>query len=394
MNESTGLAYLAAVVLLVVLARQAYRAARRATRDRQPEDVLTFIVAALATSGAAQGTFKFFGDKLDMPAWMQATTFAMFELGMLTCALRARRKIRDPKIGAAGVDGALVWVISGVSALLASTDADGPGIIARLILPFFAASMWELLLAVERRRNDRSTIHWRITPERVLVALGLAEATGRTASDVDAHRRLTRLARAVMRLRMLRGGNAWEWRVRLAERRVNRAMMAAIEYANLATDPARQNALMAQLGALHNATALAGLDPAAPWEAPELPPRLRLVRLDEVRPEVGAQVGDDVPGDVPDTYPEQPEQSGGDGPGDEQEPPVDERPDDVPESVPVIDPEELEKLLRTARRKFRRVLASGTTPSIKDLKTSLRIGQDKAKAVQDALTTPGMERGA
>jgi hypothetical protein len=153
--------------------------------------------------------------------------------------------------------------------LLSSTDASGWGVLARLIVPFFAAGAWELLLTFERRRTGRRTINWRISPERVLVRLGLAEATGRTAGEVDTHRRITRVALAAHRLRVLQGAGAWDWRLRRASRHLNAAVRAAVEYADLASDEARQDELMAQLAVLNGAVSLAEVSPLAPWNRPD-----------------------------------------------------------------------------------------------------------------------------
>lgn len=128
---------------------------RNSMRGKYPEDVLTFVVAALITARSAQGIFRFFGDKLQMPVFMQAMSFTVFELAMLACALRARRKVPDPQIGTAGIDGVLIWVMAAISALLAATDASGWGVIARMLFPFAAAAMWELGLAFVRRRAGR-----------------------------------------------------------------------------------------------------------------------------------------------------------------------------------------------------------------------------------------------
>lgn len=268
-------AALGLLIALIVLAivwragRGLTHALQRGLADKYPEDVITFVYSAMATAVSAEGMLKFFDHHLDMPSWMQALTFCMFELGMLGCALRARRKIRDSEIGAAGIDGKLVWVMAAVSGLLASTAASGWGILARIIIPLFAAGGWELLLAYERRRAGRSHIHWRVSFERVAVRLGLAEATGRTAGEVDTHRRITRVALAANRLRTLRSVGARDRRLMRAERRLNGAMRAAVEYADLATNEERQQELMAQLTVLNNASSLAEVSTVAPWDRPD-----------------------------------------------------------------------------------------------------------------------------
>lgn len=301
---AAGLALVVALIMLVVLWRAGQgitHAVQRGLRDKRPEDVLTFAYSAMATAVSAEGMLKFFGGDLDMPVWMQAMTFGMFELGMLGCALRARRKIRDPEIGTAGIDGKLVWVMAGVSGLLASTAASGWGILARIIIPLFAAGGWELLLAYERRRAGRAHIHWRVGFERIAVRLGLAESTGRTAGEVDTHRRITRVALAANRLRILKATDANASRIRRSERRLNAAMRAAVEYADLATDQRRQDELLAQLSVLNNATALAEVSPVAPWDRPDPvvavfdTARLRFAPLIAGAPDTGTEPPPELP---------------------------------------------------------------------------------------------------
>jgi hypothetical protein len=128
-----------------------------------------------------------------------------------------------------------------------------------------AAWLWERGMAVERRRAGRSAIAWRLTLERVLVRLGLAEPTGRTVGDVAAGRSLARLARVAKRLRSLRAAGASERRQGRAAVRLDRAVERAVEHAGLACDPARQQELLAHLGVLYHAGRLADLDPRSPW---------------------------------------------------------------------------------------------------------------------------------
>lgn len=269
---AAGLALVLSLVALVVVwraGRGITRVVQRGLSGKRPEDVITFIYSAMATAVAAEGMLNFFGDKLDMPGWMRALTFCMFELGMLGCALRARRKIRDEAIGAAGIDGKLVWVLAIVSGLLSSTAASGWGIFARLIIPLFAAGGWELLLAYERRRSGRSKINWRWTPEKILVRLGMAEASGRTAGEDDTLRRMKRAAIASRRLRVLRAAGASDARLRRAEGRVEAAMRGLVQYTDFATNAARQDELVAMIATLNGATSLAEISPVAPWDRPD-----------------------------------------------------------------------------------------------------------------------------
>lgn len=269
---AAGLALVLALVVLAIAwraGRGITRAVQRGLRDKRPEDVITLVYSAMATAVAAEGMLNFFGAKLAMPLWMRALTFCMFELGMLGCALRARRKIRDEEIGTAGIDGKLVWVLAIVSGLLSSTAASGWGIFARLIIPLFAAGGWELLLAYERRRSGRSKINWRWTPEKILVRLGMAEASGRTAGEDDTLRRLKRAAIASRRLRVLRAAGASDARLRRAEGRAEAAMRGLVQHTDFATNDARQDELVSMIAALNGATSLAEISPVAPWNRPD-----------------------------------------------------------------------------------------------------------------------------
>lgn len=231
------------------------------------ENKLTFLVAVIIAAVCAQGMGKFFLDKLAFPLTLVVVVGGVLELTAFTCALRARRNILDPKVGKAGVDGIAVWVVTALSGMFSAMDAGANEVgLFRLVMPLLAAWLWERGMSIERRRvRGGSTIHWRVTPERVLVWLRIAEPSGRTASEVDAHRRLTRVAKAAAKVRALRRDEAWDWRIEFAQRRLDRAMRSAVAHAGLAADPARQQTLIAQLGSMYNADALADLTPDAPW---------------------------------------------------------------------------------------------------------------------------------
>jgi len=117
-----------------------------------------------------------------------------------------------------------------------------------------------------------------------MVRLGVAEVSDRTASEVDAHRRLTRVALAAKRAKALREGGGSERKMRAALAKLDKAMDQAVEHTGLAVDPGRQEALLAQIAALYNTSALIDAAPRVPWEPeaghhpvparPALPPAL------------------------------------------------------------------------------------------------------------------------
>jgi hypothetical protein len=287
-------AALAAAALVVIVL--AGRRIRRVLAGRQAEDVLTMVAATVATTVVMNGMWRFAGKVLHFSGPERVTMFAFLELAMLTEAFRARRNVRDSAARAehaqasgapaepvsAGVDGAAVWVLAMLSGMLSSLDAaTAAEAVARLTAPLVAAWLWERGLSLYRRKVTGRAIHWRFTAERVLVRLGLAEPAGRTTSEVAAQRHLTRLALAAKHARALRASGARAWRQHRASRRLDTAMARAVEHASLATDPGRQDSLLAQMGALYGASALAELSPAIPWrERPALTPPPYAARTD------------------------------------------------------------------------------------------------------------------
>jgi hypothetical protein len=264
-----------ALVLLVLVffvlrtaVRGVARLLRRWTADRPTEDILTIVAASIATGVSAQGMWRFSGDVLGFDGPLRLLLFAFIEVAVITSAVRARRNMRENY--SAGIDGMAVWALTCLSAVLSSMDARSPAeAIFRLAAPLVAAWLWERGMAIERHRiTGRARINWRLTPERVLVRVGLAEASDRTASEVDAHRRLTRVALAAKRARALREAGASDRKMRIALAKLDKAMDRAVEYTGLAVDEARQEALLSQIGALYNTSALIDLTPPVPW-APE-----------------------------------------------------------------------------------------------------------------------------
>jgi hypothetical protein len=260
-----ALAALAAVFMLWRAALRVAAGARKALRDKQAEDVLTVVAAGMATAVAMTGMWRFFGTVLHFSGAERAAMFAFLELAVVTCAFRARRNMRA--FGSAGAEGIAVWVLSGLSAVFSSLDArSGAEAVFRLAPPLVAAWLWHRAMSLEHRRLSGRSVHWRLTTERILVWLRLAEPSARAAGDVDAHRRIARLARAAKRLRERRAAGAASWRQDRARRRLDAAMEAAVEHADLASDPARQDQMRDQLGALNAAGSLASLDTQAPWD--------------------------------------------------------------------------------------------------------------------------------
>ncbi len=254
---------------------------RIATSGSPGEDILTVIAASIATGVSAQGMWRFAGDVLNFDGPLRFLLFAFIEVAMVTSAVRARRNMRETQ--SAGIDGAAVWALTGLSAVLSSMDARSlPEAVFRLAAPLVAAWLWERGMAIERRRaTGLGGINWRITPERVLVRLGLAEARGRTTSEVDAHRRLTRVALAAKRARTLRQAGATGRKMRAALARLDRALDKAVEHTGLARDQVLQGSLLDQVTTLYGGASLLDLPSTPPWEHADHPAVTGMVRHSE-----------------------------------------------------------------------------------------------------------------
>jgi hypothetical protein len=267
-----GGALLAAAVICVVLVA-ARRRRRRPGGGRAGETLLTLAVAGLATAMSASGMWKVAGESLGMSGPLRAGVFAFLEATVLVSAIRARRSLREH--GTVGVDGAAVWVVAGLSGVLSALDSDDlVEVLLRLAAPLLAAWLWERGLAADRRqaqaRRRREGVVWRITRERVLVWLRLAEPTERGIGEVDRARRVARLVRAAWRYHTLRDtkAKARAWRVRWSAVRLRRHALTAGQHLGLGSDDAVRDLVRGHLAALYQVqagTAPAALTDLSPW---------------------------------------------------------------------------------------------------------------------------------
>ena len=258
------------VVVVVCGAVWAVRSARR--RGLTGEQAGTLLAAAIATGVSAQGMWVFFDKSLHLTLSLRIMFFAFLEIMVLTSALRARSA--QQVSGSAGIDGVAMWVLTCLSAVLAATDADNAGtVLIRLSAPLVAAWGWERSMALERRRSGTlGGINWRITPERVLIRLGIADPTDRTAGEAARQRRLIDVALAADHARTLRATGAGPRRINRARRHLQRVMRRAVEDGGL-VDNARspRTVLMDNLRVLSGTGALVDLDLPSPWTLDEEP---------------------------------------------------------------------------------------------------------------------------
>ena len=258
---------------VLLSARWAVRAIRRGLAalwtlisTRSTEDVLTVVAASIATAVSAQGMWRFSGDVLGLDGPLRLLLFAFIEVAIVTSAVRARRNMRQNF--SAGVDGIAVWALTCLTAVLSSLDARSIAeSVFRLAAPLVAAWLWERGMAIERHRiRGTGRINWRLTPERILVRVGLAEASDRTAGEVDAHRRLTRVALAAKKAKSLREQGAPERKVRGALAKLDKALDRAVEHTGLAGDKRMQWALLDEATTLYGGASLMDLADVPPWQ--------------------------------------------------------------------------------------------------------------------------------
>ncbi|MFE3452357.1 hypothetical protein ACFXJ8_25885 [Nonomuraea sp. NPDC059194] len=233
--------------------------------------MLTVVAASIATGVSAQGMWRFSGDVLGLDGPLRLLLFAFIEVAIVTSAVRARRNMRENF--SAGIDGIAVWALTCLTAVLSSMDARSLAeAVFRLASPLVAAWLWERGMAIERHRiRGTGRINWRLTPERVLVWLGIAEASDRTAGEVDAQRRITRVALTTMKVRDLAESGASDRKQRKAKVAMRAAISKAVEHARLAVDGDRQRLMLDQIGALCSSDDLAAMRAVAPWKALDHP---------------------------------------------------------------------------------------------------------------------------
>lgn len=264
---------LVVLVLAYLVLRKTLRAAAdfylRVIAPRPAAKILTVVAASIATGVSAQGMWRFSGDVLGLDGPLRLLLFAFIEVAIITSAVRASQNMRENY--SAGVDGIAVWALTVLTAILSSMDARSLAeAIFRLAAPLVAAWLWERGMAIERHRlTGRGRINWRLTPERMMVRLGLAEAADRTASAVDIHRRLNRVALAVIGVDAAVRSSARKQRA--ADGRLRVRIAEAVEHTGLATEPELQKTLLDLIDALRSGKALAARQAVARWADPVTP---------------------------------------------------------------------------------------------------------------------------
>jgi len=379
-------ATLAAVVALAVAGRRAAR--------RTPAAVLVAALAALAcTAYSGDTSWRFAEHSLGMvdPA-ERAAMFAAAELGLFASALMARQNLRT--LGAPGTPGVLVWVITGVQVIPAYSESGIVGGTVRAVVgPVLAALLWHLAMGIELRhaKPDAESaallaVLAREVRERLLSRLGLA-TRDRSAEQITRDRWTVKADALAAKLAEMKPGAR-------GRTRVARRLSVAVGKAQAGASPEQRDKLLELLAARRHSASLATIDLPSPWQSEPEP------AAEYIEPEA-------VPA-APEAYPA-PTNAVPDG---ARLLPVVCRPapslkalapaaeytrtrtevhaEYVPEYVldpaapnPAQDDPLTDAGLGWAAEQFKGQLLDGNLPSIRDIKTRLHVGQNRAKEIQD-----------
>lgn len=261
--------------------------------------LLTVLGWAAATILSADGAWNFFRGTLHLNLQLCIAAFALFEISVLACAVTARHRRlaslrkrqrqtqpddnRPPERHSGGIAGIAVWVFAALSGLFSASHelvVWGQGV--RFIAPLMAAFLFELLVSTEvlDAQGRRRKINIRFTPERILVRLGLADPSDRTANDVAQDRTIARLATLCYRAQEAPEGKAGD----KARENYQRALERANERYGLAADPKQMAKLLRSISLLYGSLESTTADAVAasnPWSGganrpsrPSTPPQV------------------------------------------------------------------------------------------------------------------------
>ena len=285
----------AAALVLIFAPLLVARAMRRAKRVREGltdeqrdrrgriiEDALTIAVASVAAGLSLTGLVQWAEHTLGLEGIWRFAPFFGLDAAVIVCAIRARR--RATKGEAAGMNGTLVWVLAGISAMFNFGEGVALsglwGGIGRAVWPLIAATLFELGLLEQRRaaikREDRRVgwIRWFHPLERIRVHSMLAANTRMSADEATHVVRVQQAARKLHTLRVLKvaaedasGWRAW-WPVSRA-RRAERTAQRALAFAGF-NDPAVAAEVLQRTQALVRTGHFASMDYSSAEDAQTL----------------------------------------------------------------------------------------------------------------------------
>ncbi|WP_280484459.1 hypothetical protein [Nocardia cyriacigeorgica] len=213
-----------------------------------------YVVAVMSMLVSLDTSWFFFEEQLHVDnIWIRAGMFAVLEMALIACGIGMASNVRR-KHGPGSAQ-LTAWILCGFSGYMAVTWAGPIEGVARVALgPVLGMVMLHHALGIEKRAHSgRSGALARLgreLRERALSRLGLAD------DDRDAAQR-TR-DRAARRVAALVHGK----HVLLREARVARAARIA----NISTDPAQRETMLAELATRRGLASLRSLEQKAPWE--------------------------------------------------------------------------------------------------------------------------------
>ncbi|GAA2441397.1 hypothetical protein [Streptomyces glaucus] len=368
------------------------------------------LAAAACTAYSADTSWRFAEHELGMTSTPErAAMFAAAELALLATALMARQNLRTQ--GAPGTPGVLVWVITGVQVIPAYSESGIVGGTVRAVVgPVLAAVLWHLAMGIELRhaKPDAESVSLpavlaREVRERLLSRLGLA-TRDRSAEQITRDRWTVKAVALAAKLADM----APDARGRA---RVARRLSVAVGKAQAGASEEQRTKLLELLAARRHASALATIDLPSPWQpepepAPEYDEPKELEYVPEAYPEppqavpAGVRLLPIVARPEPQTYrldhmtqqwvpSEQPAVLAAETPRTRAEVHAEYVPEEPTEPVPAAEsnPAQEDPLtelgLGWAAEQFKDELLAGDVPSIREIKARLRVGQTRAKQLQD-----------
>lgn len=285
-------------VALVLAALVALALVGRKAAQRAPAAVLVASLAAIAcTAYSADTSWRFAEHRLGMASTEErAAMFAAAELALFSCALMARQNLRTQ--GAPGSPGVLVWGITGVQVIPAYSESGFVGGTVRAVVgPVLAAVLWHLAMGIELRHTKGTgsgslpALLAREARERLLSRLGLA-TRDRTAEQITRDRWTVKAVGLAAKLAEM--GPKARGRARVARR-----LSVAVGKAQAGADEEQRAKLLDLLAARRHAASLATIALPSPWEASQ---EITVERVPDAVPEVYPEIETAVPA-VPEAVP-------------------------------------------------------------------------------------------
>ncbi|WP_322746899.1 hypothetical protein [Streptomyces tauricus] len=356
---------------------------------RTPVAVAVAAVAALACTGySADTSWRFAEHQLGMASGGErAAMFAAAELGLFACALMARQNLRGLS-GAPGTPGVLVWLITGVQVIPAYSESGFVGGTVRAVVgPVLAAMLWHLAMGIELRHSrpdaesgSLSAVLVREVRERLLSRLGLA-VRDRSAEQISRDRATVKAVALAAKLSQMKPGAR-------GRSRVARRLSVAVGKAQAGASQDQRTKLLDLLAARRHAASLATIDLPSPWRpVPEpaavLPVPEAHLAIESAAPAIpeavpaGARLLPvfDCPGELNRARQSRMRAAvlAAEEPRTRSQVHAEYEPESEPEGIDA------------AALRFKDDLRAGKVPSIHRIKSECRVGQNRAKQIQEAL---------